>query len=117
VLEVNAPYENTNGAAIVKWVGQYNRVLIDNSTVRAGVGAGYADATKNRFVQFGDSTSVGAKFGTVKRSTFQNKNGPGNPIHAAGDTANATGGVRYTLITGTCSPARSRSMRTTTSPP
>jgi hypothetical protein len=31
MLEVNAPYENTNGAAIVKWIGQYNKVRIDNS--------------------------------------------------------------------------------------
>jgi hypothetical protein len=47
--------------------------------------------------------SVGAKFGTVTRSTFRNKNGPGNALHAVGDTANATGGVRYTLVTGCCS--------------
>lgn len=99
VLEVNAPYENTNGAAIVKWVGLYNRVLIRNSVFGPATAAGTPTATKNRFVQFGDSASVGAKFGTVRQCTFQNKNGPGNPIHAAGDTANATGGVRYTLIT------------------
>jgi hypothetical protein len=101
VLEVNAPYENTNGAAIVKWVGQYNRVLLRNSTFGPASAPGTPPATKNRFVQFGDSASVGAKFGTVKLCTFQNKAGPGNPIHAAGDTANATGGVRYTLITRT----------------
>jgi hypothetical protein len=84
VLEVNAPYENTNGAAIVKWVGQYNRVLLRNSTFGPASAPGTPPATKNRFVQFGDSASVGAKFGTVKLCTFQNKAGPGNPIHAAG---------------------------------
>lgn len=100
LLEVSAPYELSSGGEIVKWVGQYNRARIDNSLFGPATPAGTPTTTKNRFVQFGDSTSVGASFGTVTRSTFRNKNGPGNPVHAVGDTANATGGVRYTLVTG-----------------
>lgn len=98
VLEVDAPYELTNGGEIIKWVGVYDRIRIHNS-VFGPASPGTPPTAKNRFIQFGDATSVGAKFATVTNATFRNKNGPGNMVHAVGDTANSRGGVRYTLIT------------------
>jgi hypothetical protein len=98
VLEISAPYELSDGGETVKWVGMFDRVRIDNSLFGPASPAGSPTTTKSRFIQFGDSTSVGAKFGTVTRTTFRNKNGPGNMVHTVGDTEQAQGGVRYTLL-------------------
>lgn len=98
ILEIEAPYELTSGGETVKWVGQYNKVLITNSLFGPDTEPGTPTTTKNRYVQFGDSTSVGATHGRLTRSTLRCKAGPGNPVHAVGDTANATGGVRYTVV-------------------
>lgn len=98
VLEVNAPYELQVVGETIKWTGVYNKVLIRNSLFGPATADPTPTTNKNRYVQFGDSTSAGAQFGTVQRCTFRNKNGPGNPIHTAGNTASSTGGVQYTLV-------------------
>jgi hypothetical protein len=98
IIEVEAPYELQNGGETVKWVGVYNRCLVTNSLFGPASPDSSPTTVKNRYVQFGDSTSVGATHGRLTRSTLRNKNGPGNPVHAVGDTANATGGVRYTIV-------------------
>lgn len=98
VLEINAPYELTSGGEIVKWVGVYTRCMITNSIFGPATEPSSPTTTKNRYVQFGDSTSVGAIHGWVVRNTFRCKAGPGNPVHYVGDTANSTGGVRFNRV-------------------
>jgi hypothetical protein len=99
-LEINAPYENTNGKPIVFVRKAYDTVTVINSVFGPATRAATPGTTKSRFVMFGDSASAGSRHGSVVLSTLRNKNGPGNPVHAAGNTSDAagTGGVRYTYI-------------------
>jgi hypothetical protein len=99
-LEVHAPYENSNGEPIVRVRGAYDTVTVINSVLGPATRADSPPVTKSRFVWFGDSASAGSRHGSVVLSTLRNNNGPGNAVHAAGNTEDSTGkgGVRYTYI-------------------
>ena len=99
-LEVHAPYENSNGEPIVRVRGAYDTVTVINSVLGPATRAASPPTTKSRFVWFGDSASAGSRHGSVVLSTLRNKNGPGNAVHAAGNTEDSTGkgGVRYTYV-------------------
>jgi hypothetical protein len=99
-VQLHAPYENSNGRPLVFVRGAYDTVTVINSVLGPETRASNPPTTKSRFVQFGDSGSAGSRHGSVVLSTLRNKNGPGNPVHAAGNTSDPAGkgGVRYTYI-------------------
>ena len=98
-LEIHAAYENARDP-IVSFKGAYDTVTVINSVLGPATRASSPPTEKSRFVMFGDSGSAGSRHGSVVLSTLRNKNGPGNPVHAAGKTDDPAGkgGVRYTYV-------------------
>lgn len=93
-----ALFDPTGTTPIFQVRGAYEKVKFINCLF-GSASASSGGGSKARYIQFGDSGSVGSSFGVVERCTFRNKNNPGNCIHTVGDTGNSTGGVRYTLVT------------------
>lgn len=81
--------------------GATDRVLIDDCLFGPATEDPTPTAFKSRFIKYGDSASAGHGHVTVRNCTFQNKAGPGNPVHTAGDTAasGGNGGVHHVLVT------------------